>query len=72
MGWSDDYQSPTAIYTTEDGGRYFLWYEDSRSAAAKVQLAKLFGIRGVSIWRLGTVPNYADSGLYFNLLSGVK
>lgn len=72
MGWSDDYQSPTAAYTTEDGERYFLWYEDSRSAASKVQLAKLFGIRGVSIWRLGTVPNYTDSGLYFNLLSGVR
>lgn len=57
-GWSETYQSAYATYTTEDGSRFFLWYEDNRSIAAKMDLAKLMGITGASIWRLGIVPAY--------------
>lgn len=67
MGWSDTYQNPYLYYTTEDGGRYRLWYEDERSVSAKVELAKLFGIHGVSLWRLGNIPTYEDEGLYLNV-----
>ena len=57
-GWSDAYQNPYMIYGTENGDRVYLWYEDSRSVAAKLRLAELFGVTGVSVWRLGIVPNY--------------
>ncbi|MGI6029009.1 MAG: S-layer homology domain-containing protein [Candidatus Heteroscillospira sp.] len=56
-GWSDTYKNPYAKYTTEDGRAYFLWYEDARSVSEKLRLARLFGIEGVSLWRMGTIPN---------------
>ena len=68
MGWSETYRNPYLTYTTENGQNIFLWYEDSRSVGEKVQLAKLFGITSVSLWRLGTIPNLADEALYFNVL----
>lgn len=67
MGWSDVYLNPYIYYHTEDGSRYRLWYEDARSVSAKVQLARLFGIHGVSLWRIGNIPDYDDEGLYFNV-----
>ena len=66
-GWSETYQTPYAIYTSEDGSRYFLWYEDSRSVQAKLDTAKLLGVTGVSLWRLGTLPMYSDWN-WMNLL----
>ena len=68
MGWSETYRNPYLTYTTESGQNIFLWYEDSRSVGEKVQLAKLFGITSVSLWRLGTIPNLTDEALYFNVL----
>lgn len=59
FGWSDTHQNPYLIYTTEAGERIFLWYQDSRSIAAKIQLAQSFGINGASVWRMGIVPNEA-------------
>ncbi len=57
-GWSETYRNPYLTYTTEAGEQIFLWYEDSRSVAEKVTLAKLFGISCVSLWRLGIIPDY--------------
>ena len=65
-GWSDTYGMPYAIYTA-DGDTYFLWYEDARSTALKQDTAKLFGLSGVSLWRLGTIPDY-DSWNWSELL----
>lgn len=56
IGWSDEYQQPYAIYATEDGSRYFLWYQDDASIQVSVNAAKLLGVTGVSVWRLGTIP----------------
>jgi spore germination protein YaaH len=28
----------------------------------KIQLARLFGIQGISLWRLGQIPDYNPSG----------
>ena len=67
MGWSELYRNPYIYYTTEDGSRYRLWYEDSRSVLDKIELARMFGITGVSLWRLGNVPDYADEGLYYDV-----
>ena len=34
--------------------------EDARSVADKLTLARMMGITGVSVWRLGNVPTYSD------------
>ena len=60
FGWSAAYGSPYLTYTTEDGSAYFLWYEDSRSVQLKLDTARLFGINSISLWRLGTIPDYSD------------
>jgi len=72
MGYSETFRNPYITYTTEDGKDYFVWYEDERSINDKLQLARLFGIRGVSFWRLGTIPNYDDSGFYYNAMDCLK
>lgn len=41
-----------------------MWYEDAQSIMAKVKLAHMFGVDGLSIWRLGIIPNYADAQSY--------
>ncbi|WP_209345648.1 S-layer homology domain-containing protein [Flavonifractor sp. AGMB03687] len=66
--YSEKYRNPYAIYTNEEGERYKVWYEDARSVADKLQLAKLFGITGVSLWRVGTIP--ASTG--YNVWSAVQ
>ena len=58
--YDDHTRNPAALYTTEDGSRILLWYEDARSVADKLTLARMFGITGVSVWRLGNIPAYSD------------
>ena len=53
-------RNPSALYTTEEGMTVRLWYEDARSVADKLTLARMMGITGVSVWRLGNVPTYSD------------
>lgn len=55
-GWSEEYQAPYVFYHDEEGRRYRVWYEDARSVEAKVELAYQYGVTGLSLWRLGTVP----------------
>lgn len=55
--WDEQSCNPNLYYTTEDGEHYRLWYEDEESVAAKLRLARMFGITGVSVWRLGTIPD---------------
>ena len=57
-------RDPLALYTTEDGMRVALWYEDARSVADKLSLARMFGITGASLWRLGTIPTQGDIPYY--------
>ena len=56
MTYSEHYRNPYAIYTTEDGERYKVWYENEQSVLDKIELARMFGITGVSLWRLGNIP----------------
>lgn len=56
-GWSDTYQCSYVTYTTEQGARYFVWYDDDNSVQAKLNAAKLLDVTGVSLWRLGTLPD---------------
>lgn len=62
--WDEASRNPYIFYESDEGEHYILWYEDARSVSAKLSLAKLFGITGVSIWRLGTVPDYSDLPYY--------
>ncbi|MBP6492299.1 MAG: S-layer homology domain-containing protein, partial [Clostridia bacterium] len=71
MGYSAVYRNPYITYTTEEGKDIFLWYEDERSVNDKIELAKLFGIKGVSFWRLGTIPNYPDEGIYYDIMDSI-
>ena len=55
---------PYASYTdTSDNTQNILWYENEQSVAAKAELARLMGIRGLSLWRLGTIPTDSANGL---------
>ena len=58
--WDEGSRNPYIEYTTEDGEHYKLWYENVPSVAQKLQLARMFGITGVSVWRLGIIPDYPD------------
>ena len=66
-GWSDTFQCPYAVYTTEDGSAYFVWYDNARSVQARLDMAKLLGVTGASVWRLGTVPTYSGWSWLGNL-----
>lgn len=72
MGWSETYRNPYLRYITEDGQHIFLWYEDSRSVGEKAALSRMFGITGVSFWRLGNLPDYNDPGLYYNVMDALS
>lgn len=45
-------------YSIEDGRRVFLWYENDESVTQKLLVARLLGVTGVSLWRIGTIPDY--------------
>ena len=60
-------RSPKATYISEDGTENVIWYEDSRSVEEKLGLAAMFGIKDLSIWRLGNIPNY-DDGSHLDIL----
>lgn len=64
-------RNPMTTYTGDDGQRYILWYEDARSIADKLTLARMFGITSVSIWRLGNIPTY-DQVPNYNVWSAVQ
>ncbi|MDR3278069.1 MAG: S-layer homology domain-containing protein [Oscillospiraceae bacterium] len=57
-GWSEAYRNPYILYRTESGERIFLWYEDARSISEKLALARLFGVTGASVWRIGSIPDF--------------
>lgn len=59
-GWAEGYQSPYVYYHDENGRRYRVWYEDARSVTAKIELCYQYGVTGLSLWRLGTVPDYEN------------
>ncbi|MDK2809582.1 MAG: hypothetical protein PWR27_291 [Petroclostridium sp.] len=60
--YSNTMQSPTFTFTDPNTGvKKVIWYEDYRSVEAKIRMAKIFGINGISVWRLGIVPDFEDS-----------
>ena len=55
--WDPVSRNPKLEYTNEAGEYYVLWYENAQSVADKLRLARMFGVTGVSVWRLGTIPD---------------
>lgn len=61
FNYHDDYENPYLKYTDpETGVEYTVWYENKLSVSAKVKLARYFGIEGISLWRLGLIPDRED------------
>ncbi|KAB2337063.1 LysM peptidoglycan-binding domain-containing protein [Cytobacillus depressus] len=52
--YDQTYQSPFFRYTDENGQQHEVWFEDARSAQAKFDTVKKYGLRGVSYWVLGS------------------
>ena len=71
-GWSETYHNPYLRYATPEGQHVFLWYENGRSVGEKVSLAQMFGVKNVSVWRLGLIPSYQDQGLDFDVMAALK
>ena len=61
-------RNPYAVYTDEAGLRYKVWYEDARSITDKIELARMFGVNGLSIWRLGNIPTYDNYDIWSAVL----
>ena len=57
--WDGQSKNPNLYYTAA-GEHYRLWYEDGQSVAEKLTLARMFGVTGVSVWRLGMIPDFPD------------
>ena len=63
INYSHIFENPYAtFYEIKDDTQNIIWYEDSRSIKAKMKLMKMFGIKEVSLWRLGNIPNYENIG----------
>jgi hypothetical protein len=45
-------------YTLPGDRIVFLWYENEQSVALRLLAARMLGVTGVSMWRLGTIPDY--------------
>lgn len=58
--WDEKSRNPFILYTTEEGNHYKLWYENAPAVAEKLTLARMFGVTGVSVWRLGAIPNFPE------------
>jgi spore germination protein YaaH len=50
--WDDVQKSPWAGWD-EKGVFQYIWLEDARAFAAKLELVKKYGLRGYSVWKLG-------------------
>jgi spore germination protein len=47
-------QAPYYRYTDSEGREHIVWFEDARSAQAKFNLIREYGLRGISYWALGS------------------
>lgn len=70
--YSEASQNPYArFYDSEDETDNVLWFEDKRSIQAKIGLSRMFGISGISIWRLGNIPDYEQSAVYLDVWQAI-
>ncbi len=60
--YSEKYKSPY-LNITDESGNTVIWFENAQSIKDKIQLAKMFGINGVSVWRLGIIAQDSSTGM---------
>lgn len=67
--YNNELQSPSIQYYNSFDKTYnIIIYEDSASMTAKMNMAKAYGVRGLSLWSLGNIPDYNDTnGMKFKL-----
>ena len=51
--WDSKSNSPYFYYTDNSGARHVVWFENSYSLDAKLQLVNKYNLKGIAIWRLG-------------------
>ncbi len=75
ISYSARQQNPyIKYYDSTDNTDNIVWYEDERSVDFKMTLAKMFGINGLSLWRLGIIPDYdSPEGreIYYNVWDSI-
>ncbi len=58
LNYSEKLQSAQLVFEDKiDNSRNIIWYESEKSVTAKLRLAQNMGIGGISVWRLGLVPD---------------
>ncbi len=61
-GYNNELQTPYIQYfNSSDQSWNIILYEDSNSIRAKIELAKAYGLGGISLWSLANVPDYTDT-----------
>ncbi len=53
FGYDQNFQTPFADYTTPEGDKHRIWYEDPRSMEAKMETLRTNKLGGWAAWRLG-------------------
>ncbi|MFT4146252.1 MAG: leucine-rich repeat domain-containing protein, partial [Mobilitalea sp.] len=68
-GYNNELQSPYLQYYNSANKTWnVILYEDSTSISAKIDLARTYGVGGISVWSLANVPDYTDTnGLKYKL-----
>ena len=62
LNYSGLSQNPYAkFFDSQDSTQNVIWYENQQSISEKIKLAKMFGIKGLSLWRLGNIPEHMDT-----------
>lgn len=71
-GWDELSASGYVFYHDESGRRYKIWYESPESVQAKIEAALEYGVSGLSLWRLGAVPNFEHYDVWSVILEQAK
>lgn len=62
FGYNNELQSPFIQYlNASDSTHNVIIYENSKSICAKIDLAKKYGLGGISLWSLSNIPDYNDN-----------
>lgn len=72
VGWDEWSASSYVFYHDEEGRRYKVWYESPESVEAKIDAALECGVSGLSLWRLGVVPDFEHYDVWSIIVEKAK